>query len=84
MNTSLDTTRIQLNGQAHDTSATTVLHLVSDLTGHALHRDGSSVDGVRLGVAVAVDGAVVPRGQWHARAIEPNQRIEVVTAKQGG
>jgi sulfur carrier protein len=36
------------------------------------------------GVAVAVNGSVVPRTQWLQRPIEPGDRIEVVTAVQGG
>lgn len=34
------------------------------------------------GVAVAKDGAVVPRSQWEATAVEGE--IEIVTAAQGG
>ena len=36
------------------------------------------------GVAVAVDEAVVPRGSWLSYALVPGQRVEVVTAVQGG
>jgi sulfur carrier protein len=36
------------------------------------------------GVAVAVDGEVVPRGQWQTHALEPGDRVEVVRAVQGG
>ena len=36
------------------------------------------------GVAVAVDGEVVPRRQWEATALTPGQRVEVVRAVQGG
>lgn len=35
------------------------------------------------GVAVAVDGAVVPRSRWQAE-VRAGARIEVVTAVQGG
>ena len=36
------------------------------------------------GVAVAVDGEVVPRGEWSAVMLERGQRVEVLHAVQGG
>jgi len=36
------------------------------------------------GVAVAVDGEVVPRGRWPATELREGQRIEVLQAVQGG
>lgn len=36
------------------------------------------------GVAVAVDGEVVPRSRWGSHAIPENARVEVLTAMQGG
>ncbi len=36
------------------------------------------------GVAVAVDGEVVPRGEWEAMTLEHGQRVEVLHAVQGG
>lgn len=36
------------------------------------------------GVAVAVDGQVVPRGEWAGLALAEGARIEVLTAVQGG
>jgi sulfur carrier protein len=36
------------------------------------------------GVAVAVDGEVVPRGQWSATALREGQQVEVLRAVQGG
>jgi sulfur carrier protein len=36
------------------------------------------------GCAVAVNDAVVPRSHWAARVIEAGDRIEVLTAVQGG
>lgn len=82
--TSSTSTTIALNGQPHATSATTVLQLVADLLDQPLQADGSSASGARLGVAVAVNSAVVPRAQWQATPITAGQRIEIVTAKQGG
>lgn len=36
------------------------------------------------GVAVAVDGQVVPRAGWNTFAIPEGARVEVLTAMQGG
>jgi sulfur carrier protein len=36
------------------------------------------------GIAVAVDGEVVPRGRWHDTRLADGQRVEVVQAVQGG
>jgi sulfur carrier protein len=36
------------------------------------------------GVAVAVNGEVVPRTDWPLRALRPGDRVEIVTAVQGG
>ncbi len=36
------------------------------------------------GVAVAVDGEVVPRAAWQSFALGENARVEVLTAMQGG
>ena len=42
------------------------------------------VDGAPQGVAVALDDAVVPRGAWPTTTVRPGDRVEVVTAVQGG
>jgi sulfur carrier protein len=56
-------------------------------------RSGETVAGVldRLGlppdargVAVAVDGEVVPRAGWETFALAQDARVEVLTAMQGG
>jgi sulfur carrier protein len=36
------------------------------------------------GVAVAVDGEVVPRACWEVFALAEDARVEVLTAMQGG
>ncbi|MBF4163585.1 sulfur carrier protein ThiS [Nocardioides acrostichi] len=36
------------------------------------------------GVAVAVDGEVVPRGRLATHTLADGQRVEIVTAVQGG
>jgi sulfur carrier protein len=36
------------------------------------------------GVAVAVNGYVVPRSEWAVTVLQPHDAVEVVTARQGG
>jgi sulfur carrier protein len=48
----------------------------------ALARLGLSPDA--RGVAVAVDGEVVPRACWELFALAEDARVEVLTAMQGG
>jgi sulfur carrier protein len=36
------------------------------------------------GVAVAVNGVVVPRGSWSVTSLSDDDRVEVLTAVQGG
>jgi len=36
------------------------------------------------GIAIAVHGEVVPRSAWDATGLHPGDRVEVLTAAQGG
>lgn len=59
-------------------------------TPRALPAGASVVDAVAAvsdrptGVAVAVNGEVVPRGQWPLTHLRAGDRVEVLTAVQGG
>jgi sulfur carrier protein len=67
--------KVLLNGQAlelHDGAT------ASD----AVEASGAQPDG--RGVAVAVNGEVVPRGEWERTELEEGQRVEVLQAVQGG
>jgi sulfur carrier protein len=46
-------------------------------------REAGAPEGGR-GVAVAVDGEVVPRREWPATMLSEGQRVEVLNAVQGG
>jgi sulfur carrier protein len=46
--------------------------------------EASGVPPTRGGIAVAVDGEVVPRGAWDANPLADGQLIEVLQAVQGG
>jgi sulfur carrier protein len=55
---------------------------IADLVARLL--PGLVVDGAPKGVAVAVDDAVVPHSAWGTTSVRPGDRVEVVTAVQGG
>jgi len=42
------------------------------------------LDADAKGVAVAVDGEVLPRASWTSFALPPDARVEILTAMQGG
>jgi thiazole synthase len=48
----------------------------------AIELSGAAPDG--RGVAVAVDGEVVPRSEWEATSLSDGQSVEVLAAIQGG
>ncbi|WP_022886890.1 sulfur carrier protein ThiS [Glaciibacter superstes] len=76
---------ITLNGAARaHRPGETVTDLVGEATGRRIAPDGQAADGKRLGVAVALNAAVVPRSQWSTTALNPGDDIEIITAVQGG
>lgn len=46
--------------------------------------EGIGIDVESRGVAVAVDGEVVPRTHWEAYSLHDGARVEALTAMQGG
>ena len=67
--------RIELNGAP--------LELEDGATLEAAVRESGIAGGAR-GVAVAVDGEVVPRAEWLSTALAGGERVEVLAAIQGG
>jgi sulfur carrier protein len=65
---------IRVNGQQRELRGGTVADLVAELGVPASGR----------GVAVAIDGEVVPRGAWAQTAVPDGAAVEIVTAVQGG
>ncbi|WP_419702644.1 sulfur carrier protein ThiS [Promicromonospora sp. NFX87] len=55
---------------------------IADLVARLL--PGLVIDGAPRGVAIAVDDVVVPRSAWGTTDVRPGDRVEVVTAVQGG
>lgn len=64
---------VRINGQQYE---------VAD--GSTLDRALERVDIAVSGVAVAVDGAVVPRAEWSRTPLHDGSAVEVLTAVQGG
>jgi sulfur carrier protein len=46
--------------------------------------DELGVEPGRRGVAIAIDGEVVPRTEWDTTSLAEDARVEVVQAIQGG
>lgn len=65
-------------------SGATCRDLIAMETGRTLGADGRTSSGEGLGVALARDGAVVPRGAWAYTDLAEGDRFELVTAVQGG
>jgi sulfur carrier protein len=65
---------IELNGEPVEVTEAATVAAAVEISGA----------GERRGVAVAVDGEVVPRSAWEETALSEGQRVEVVGAIQGG
>lgn len=63
-----------LNGESRRLEAATVIELLRQ----------ESLDPTRRGLAVARNGAVVPRHAWPETALRPGDRIEIVKPFSGG
>ncbi len=65
---------ISVNGESEPLIANTLADLVA----------AKAQQTNRTGIAVAVNGGVVPRTAWEATALRPGDRIEIVRVLQGG
>ena len=65
---------IRVNGELRETAAATLIQLLLQL----------ELGETAAGVAVAVNGSIVPRSDWTARRLENGDRVEIVGAVQGG
>ena len=68
-------TVVLLNGERRELPAEATVAV-------AVHMSGAPEGG--RGVAVALDGEVVPRGQWATTEVRDGQELEVLRAVQGG
>lgn len=75
IDTSIQTAgRIRVNGQDEPLSAATLAALIAE----------KAVDVDQRGVAVALNGAVVPRAAWPQTPLRAGDCVEIVRARQGG
>ena len=65
---------IYVNGEPRERAGATIAELLAEL----------GVEPSARGVAVAVDGEVVPRAEWDARRVNEGERVEALSAMQGG
>lgn len=65
---------VTVNGAPREVAGRTVTELLAVLE--------TAADG--RGVAVAIDGEVVVRATWPTRTLRAGERVEVLTAIQGG
>jgi sulfur carrier protein len=73
MNNSQNST-ILVNGESEMLAVTTLAALL----------EAKEIDPGARGVAVALNGAVVPRQAWGDTPLKPGDDVEIVRARQGG
>jgi sulfur carrier protein len=66
--------QIRVNGQDEPLTSTTLAALLEEKT----------VDVGQRGIAVALNGSVVPRAEWPTTPLNPGDSVEIVRARQGG
>jgi sulfur carrier protein len=78
------TVRVSINGEVRElTAGTTVAEVVAELAPWSDYGTASPRATAR-GIAVAVNDEVVPRTAWPDRVLAEADRVEVLTAVQGG
>ena len=66
--------KLLLNGQSIDIERDDLLSLLEQ----------QGIDHTRSGIAIAVNGDVIPRKRWIEHTLADNDQVEVITAMQGG
>lgn len=69
-----DSSAIRVNGRTEPLRAPTLAALLA----------AKDVDPAARGIAVALNGAVVPRGEWAATPLRVGDTVEIVRALRGG
>jgi sulfur carrier protein len=67
-------TNIRVNGQDEPLAVATLAALLEE----------KAVDTGQRGIAVALNGAIVPRAAWPQTTLQPGDNVEIVRARQGG
>jgi sulfur carrier protein len=65
---------IQVNGAREPLTTATLEMLLAE----------KAIDTGQRGIAVALNGAVVPRAAWPKTPLRPGDSVEIVRARQGG
>jgi sulfur carrier protein len=65
---------IRINGESELLAFATVEALLAE----------KAVDTAQRGIAVALNGSVVPRGAWRDTVLRAGDSVEIVRARQGG
>jgi len=74
MNTAAPAANIRVNGETEPLMVATLAALLEE----------KAVDTSQRGIAVAVNGAIVPRAAWPDTRLRAGDNIEIVRARQGG
>ena len=70
----MNSANIRINGADEPLVAETLAALLEE----------KAVDVAQRGIAVALNGAVVPRAAWPQTPLKPGDSVEIVRARQGG
>jgi len=65
---------ITVNGEPRERAGATIVELLADL----------GVEARARGVAVAVNGEIVPRTEWTHHRVDDGDHVEALSAMQGG
>jgi sulfur carrier protein len=65
---------IRVNGESEPLGVATLAALLAE----------KALDTGQRGIAVALNGAVVPRSAWDETSLKPGDSVEIVRARQGG
>jgi sulfur carrier protein len=75
VDTSVETPgRIRVNGADEALTAATLAALIAE----------KAIDVSQRGIAVALNGSVVPRAAWPQTTLRAGDNVEIVRARQGG
>jgi sulfur carrier protein len=65
---------IRVNGESEPLGVATLAALLAE----------KALDTGQRGIAVALNGAVIPRSAWPETSLKPGDSVEIVRARQGG
>jgi sulfur carrier protein len=74
MTESMTTEALEVNGERLPLTARSIAGLLEE----------RGIDAAGRGVAIALNGSVLPRAAWGATVLKAGDAIEIVHAKQGG